>query len=123
MSGVDTLPARSGDNPDLQAMHYDFLGLVRRLEESIDTAPDVATIVKITEQMAEVNARVTSTGRVLLAAQTEEIARHAKVFSTAIPAITKEIESLQDCERMIRGISALLGTVDEAVRVATLACG
>ncbi len=123
MSDVDTLPVRPGDNPELQAMHRDLVALVRRLEESIDTAPDAATIAAITEQMAEVNARVTSTGRVLLAAQTEEIARHAKAVSNAIPAITKEIESLHDCERMIRSFSALLGTVDEAVRVATLACG
>ena len=123
MSSVDTMPAGSGDNPDLQAMHRDLVALVRRLEESIDTAPDAAAIMTITEQMAEVNARVTATGRVLLAVQTEEIARHAKAISDAIPTIEKEIEAIQDCERMVRSVAALLGTVDEALRVATLACG
>lgn len=123
MSSVDDMPARSGDNPDLEAMHHNLVALVRRLEQSIDSAPDAPAIAAITEQMAEVNARVTSTGRVLLAAQTEEIARYAKAASDAIPAIEKEIETLQNCERMVRSVAALLGIVDEAVRVATLACG
>lgn len=123
MSSVDDVPAASGDNPDLKTVHRNLVALVRRLEESIDSAPNAPAIAAITEQMAEVNARVTSTGRVLLAAQTEEIARHAKAVSDAVPAIEKEIENLQDCERMVRSVTALLGTVDEAVRVATLACG
>lgn len=123
MSGLNTVPAGSGDNPDVQAMHRDLVALVHRLEESIDNAPDAAAIAAITEQMAEVNARVTSTGRVLLAKQTEEIARHARAVSEAIPAIETEVERLQDCERMVRSVAALLGTVDEAVRLATLACG
>ena len=83
MSGGRTVPDGSGENPDLRAMHRDLVALVRRLEESIDAAPDVATIEAITERMAEVNARVTATGRVLLAAQTEEIARHAQAVSAA----------------------------------------
>lgn len=123
MSSVNTTPAGSGDNPDLRTMHRDLVALVRRLEESTDSAPDAAAIAAITEQMAEVNARVTSTGRVLLATQTEEIARRAKAVSDAIPAIEKELEDIQDCERVVRSVAALLGTVDEAVRVATLACG
>lgn len=123
MSSVDDRPAAAGDNPDLQALHRDLIALVRRLELSIDNAPDSAAIAAITEQMIEVNARVTATGRVLLAKQTEEISRLAKAVSGAIPAIEKEIENLQDCERMVRSVAALLGTVDEAVRVATLACG
>ena len=123
MSSVGNLPASSGNNPDLEAMHRNLVALVRRLEASIDLAPDAQAIAAITEQMAEVNARVTSTGRVLLAAQTDEIARYAKAVSDAIPAIEREIETLQDCERMVRSIASLLGTIDEAVRVATLACG
>ena len=123
MSGGRTVPDGSGENPDLRAMHRDLVVLVRRLEESIDAAPDVATIEAITERMAEVNARVTATGRVLLAAQTEEIARHAQAVSAAIPRIEKEIDHLEDSERMVRSVAALLGTVDEAVRVATLTCG
>ena len=121
MSSVDSVPARSDDNPDLVAMHRDLVGLVHQLEESIDYAPDAPTIVAITEQMADVNARVTSIGRVLLAAQTEEITRHAKAVSDAIPAVEKEIKNLQDCKRLVSSVAALLGTVDEAVRVATLA--
>lgn len=123
MSSVGDLPASSGDNPDLEAMHRNLVALVRRLEESIDFAPDAQAIAAITEQMAEVNARVTSTGRVLLAAQTDEIARYAKAVSDAMPAIEREIETLQDCERMVRSVASLLGTIDEAVRVATLECG
>lgn len=122
MSDTNTAPDGSGDNPDLMAMHRDLVVLVRRLEESIDAAPDVAAIETITERIAEVNARVTATGRVLLAAQTDEIARHAKAVSAAIPEIEKEIDRLEDGQRVVRSIAALLGTVDEAVRIATLAC-
>lgn len=123
MSGGIIMPTTSDGNPDLQAMHRDLIALVRRMEASIDSAPDAAAIVAITEQMAEMNARVTSTGRVLLARQTDEIARHAKAVSDAIPAIEKEIDDLRDCERMVAGVAALLGTVDEAMRFAKLACG
>lgn len=123
MTGMRNSTANSADNPDLQAMHRDLIALVRKLEVSIDCAPDAAAIAAITEQMAEVNARVTSTGRVLLAAQTDEIARHAKEVADKIPIIEKELERLQSCERLVRSVAAVLGTVDEAVRVAKLACG
>lgn len=122
MNSDDTMAVGPGDNPDLHAMHRDLVALVRRLEWAIDSAPDAAAIVAITEQMAEVNARVTSTGRVLLARQTDEIARHAKAFSDAVPEIEREIDALRDCERMVAAVSALLGTVDEAVRIAKLTC-
>lgn len=123
MSSLETDSAGVGGNPDLRTMHRDLVALVHRLEESIDAAKDAAAIAVITEQMVEVNARVTSTGRALLTSQTEEIARRAKAVSKAIPAIEKEIEDLQDCERMVGSIAALLGTVDEAVRIASLASG
>ena len=122
MNSDDTMAVGHGDNPDLHAMHRDLIALVRRLEGAIDSAPDAAAIVAITEQMAEVNARVTSTGRVLLARQTVEIARHAKAFSDAFPEIEREIDALRDCERIVAGVAALLGTADEAVRIATLTC-
>lgn len=122
MSGVNTTSAAVDENPDLWTMHRDLVALVRRLEEAIDYAPDAAAIATITDQIVEVNARVTSTGRVLLAAQTEEIARRAKVVCDSISVVEREIENLQDCERTVRSVAALLGTVDEAVRVATQVC-
>lgn len=123
MSGGRTVPDGSSENPDLRAMHRDLVALVRRLEESIDAAPDVAAIEAIIERMAEVNSRVTATGRVLFAERTEEIARHARAVSAAIPEVEKEIDHLEDAERTVRSVAALLGTVDEAVRIARLACG
>ncbi len=122
MRTMDVTSAGADGNPDLWTMHRDLVALVKRLEESIDSAPDAAAIAAITEQIADVNARVTSTGGVLLANQTEEIASRAKAVSQAIPIIEKEIENLEDSERVVRSVAALLGTVDEAVRVATLAC-
>lgn len=118
---------QSGDgaglqNPDLEAMHRDLVGLVRRLELSIDAAPTIAAIEAIAQQIAEINARVTATGRVLLARQTEEIARHASAVADTIPLIEKQIDDVQDCEQMVRSVTALLGAVDDAVRIAALAC-
>jgi hypothetical protein len=107
-------------NPDLEAMHRDLVALAGRLERSIDNAPTAAAIGAITDQIVEVNARVTATGRVLLARQTEEIARHARAVSAAIPAIEEEIADPERCERLVRSITSMLGTVDDAVRMATL---
>lgn len=108
-------------NPDLRKMHSNLVALMRSLEESIDTAPTAAAITAITEQMVEINTRVTAIGRVLLTQQTEEIARCAKAVAEAMPGIEGEIADLQDCQRMVRSVAALLGTVDDAVRLATLA--
>jgi len=109
-------------NPDLKTMHGSLIALVRRLEESIDAAPTAAAIGAIVDQMAEVNARVTSTGSVLLAAQTEEIARHARAVAKALPSIEAEIADLQRLEHALATITGVLATVDEAVRVAELTC-
>ncbi len=112
----------SGENPDLKAMHRDLLSLVRQLELAIDDAPNAAAIAAISDQVVEVNARATATGRVLLAVQTEEIARHAQAVSAAIPAVEREIEDLERFERLVSGVAAVLDAADDAVRVATLMC-
>lgn len=39
-----------------------------------------------------------------------------------MPGIEEEIADLQNCQRMVRSVTALLGAVDDAVRLATLAC-
>ena len=109
-------------NPDLEAMHRELLALVCRLEVLIDRAPDAAAIGLLADQIVEVNARATAAGRVLLAAQTEGITRHAQAVSAAIPAIEEEIEDLQRLERLVRGIAGVLDAADEAIRVATLVC-
>lgn len=114
---------KESTNQDLRKMHSDLIALVRSLEQSIDTAPTAAAIAAITEQMAEVNTRVTAIGRVLLAQQTDEIARQARAVAEAMSGIEEEIADLQNCQRMVRSVTALLGAVDDAVRLATLACG
>ncbi|MFD1033134.1 hypothetical protein ACFQ15_00510 [Sphingomonas hankookensis] len=111
-----------GENPDLKAMHRDLIALVRRLEESVDSAPTAAAIGAISDQIVEVNARVTAAGRLLLAAQTEEISRHACAVSAAIPGIEDEIEDLRRYERVVRSIATVLDVADEAIRVATMVC-
>ncbi|RXD04876.1 hypothetical protein EQZ23_06975 [Sphingomonas sp. UV9] len=109
-------------NPDLAAMHRDLIALVRRLEALIDTATTAATIAAISDQIVEVNARATATGRVLLAAQTQEIAKHAHAVSAAIPGVEREIENLVRFEQVVRGVAAVLDAADEAVRIARLVC-
>ncbi len=120
-NGSDRVPVNV-ENADLKAMHRDLIALVRCLEESIDTAPTAAAIGAISDQIVEVNARVTATGRLLLAAQTEEISRHARAVSAAIPRIQDEIEDLQRYERVVRSIATVLDVADESLRVATMVC-
>lgn len=107
---------------DLASMHRDLVALTRQLEESIDRAPDAAAIAAITDQITEVNARVTSTGRLLLIAQTDEIARLAGRVRAAMPDIAGEIERLEDVRRIVGGVTAMLGVVDETLRVANEIC-
>ena len=110
------------ENQDLAAMHRDLIALVRRLETSIDTAPSPAEIAAISDQIVEVNARVTKTGQVLLAAQTEEIARYTRAVTAAIQDVQREIEELEQFDRVISTVAAVLHAADEAVRVAGSLC-
>ena len=110
------------ENPELAAMHRDLIALMRRLELSMDSARDAAAIGVISDQILEATARVTAVGRVLLAAQTEEISRHARAVSAAIPEVERRIEDIEHLERMVSGMTAVLDAADNAVRVASLVC-
>ncbi len=111
-----------GTNPDLAAMHHDLVALVSRLEASIDTATSATAIAAISDQIIEVNARVTAAGRVLLAEQTQEVAVCARAVSAAIPGLEREIESLERFEQVVRSVASVLDAADEAVRVASIVC-
>lgn len=113
----------AAENPDLKAMHRDLIALVRRLELSVDAATTSGDIDAITQQIAEVNARVVAVGAVLFTRQTEEITRNAAAVARAVPLAEKEIDDLQDCERMVGSVTALLGTVDATIRTARLLRG
>jgi hypothetical protein len=105
-------------NPDLENMHGSLIALVRSLEESIDAAAVGAAIAAIVDRIAEVNARVTSTGAVLLARQTNEIARLSHAVAEALPRIEDDIADLQRFESALGKITDMLATVDQAVKVA-----
>ncbi len=109
-------------NPELKAMHESLIALVRTLEESIDAAPTAAAISAIVDRIADVNARVTSTGSVLLARQTDEIVKLSQAVAEALPRIEDEIAGLQRLESALGTITDMVATVDEAVNVAKLVC-
>lgn len=81
-----------GTNPDLATMHYDLVALGSRLEASSDTTITATVISAASDQVVEVNARITAARRVLLAAQTQEIAMRARAVSSAITNLEREIE-------------------------------
>ncbi|MBD8736690.1 hypothetical protein [Sphingomonas sp. CFBP 13706] len=109
-------------NPELKAMHESLIALVRTLEESIDAAPTAAAISAIVDRIADVNARVTSTGSVLLARQTDEIVRLSHTVAEALPRIEDEIADIERLESTLGTITDMLATVDEAVNVAKMVC-
>lgn len=122
MNDVQTTGVDPAGNPDLEVMHRDLIALQERLERSMEVATSIGAIEALTDQITEIAARVTSIGSVLLAQRTEEIAQHAAAVTATIPRIERELDDLEDCESMVRSVAGLLGTVDEAVRVATLVC-
>lgn len=117
---MNTTTNAAASNQDLVAMHGSLIALVRRLEESVDLAPTAAAIGAIVDRIAEVNARVTSTGSLLLVRQSDEIARHAHAVAEAMPRIEEEIAGLGRLEHALGAVTAMLSTVDRAVRLAEL---
>lgn len=109
-------------NPELKGMHESLIALVRTLEETIDAAPTAAAISAIVDRIADVNARVTSTGTVLLARQTDEIVKLSHTVAEALPRIEDETADLQRLESALGTITDMLATVDQAVNVAKMVC-
>ncbi len=109
-----------GANPDLERTHSELIDLVRRLEESIDSATNAAAIGAIADQIVEINVRVTAVGRVLLSERTEEIRESTAAVTTAIREVEVAIDDIDDAQALVAGVAGLLATVDRACAVASL---
>lgn len=120
MTMHDDEPAPASGNTDLATLKDELDALAKQLELSIDTARTQEAIAAISDQIVEVSDRATAVGRLLLVAQTDEIARHARAVSAAIPAVEREIEDLDRFERVVESVAAVLDAADEAIRAASL---
>ncbi|KIU26044.1 hypothetical protein SR41_16970 [Sphingomonas melonis] len=107
-------------NPDLNAVHTSLVGLVASLNASIAQATTAAQVVAITDEIAEVNARVGSVGRQLLTQQTAAITRNAQAVAKAVPDVEAAIKEFDDLRSFIGGVTRFLAIVDKAIDVAKL---
>ena len=107
-------------NPDLKAVHTALVELVADLNASIAQATTAAQVIAITDEIAEVNARVTSVGRQLLTQQTAAITRNAGAVAKAVPDVEAAIKKFDDLRAFIGGVTKFLAIVDKAIDVAKL---
>lgn len=107
-------------NPHLKAVHTALVGLVADLNASIAQATTAAQVVAITDEIAEVNARVASVGRQLLTQQTAAITRNSDAVAKAIPDVEAAIKKFDDLRAFVGGVTKFLAIVDKAIDVAKL---
>lgn len=110
-------------NPDLEHVHRELVGLVARLDESVGDAPDAKAAQTILGQIAEINARVSALGRELFAARTDALAAASAAIADAIPEVEGAIADLERTQRFVAGVTRLLALVDDAVGTARMAAG
>jgi hypothetical protein len=107
-------------NPDLRAVHTSLVELVAKLNASIAHATTAAQVTAITDEIAEVNARVAAAGRQLLTQQTAAITKSAEAVAAAIPDVEAAIKKFDDLREFVGGITKFLAIVDKAIDVAKL---
>jgi hypothetical protein len=107
-------------NPDLKAVHTALLDLVAKLDASIPHNATAAQVNAITDEIAEVFARVNSVQRQLLTQQTAAISRHAAAVAKAIPDVEAAIKQIEDLRAFVGGVTKFLAIVDKAIDVAKL---
>lgn len=105
-------------NPDLKAMHSSLVDLVVKLNASIGDAQTSAQVIAITDEIAEVNARVGAVGRQLLTQQTAVISRGAATVAEAIPDVEAAIKKFDDIRAFVGGVTKFLRIVDKVIDVA-----
>ena len=107
-------------NPDLNAVHTALVRLVDKLNASIADAKTSAEVKVITDEIAEVTARVNAVGRQLLTQQTAEISRAAGEVLEAMPKIEAAIAKIEELQSFVEGVTSFLRVVDKAIGVAKL---
>ncbi|OHD04385.1 MAG: hypothetical protein A2095_06180 [Sphingomonadales bacterium GWF1_63_6] len=110
-------------NSDLAGMHRSLIDLVATLEASIDTAPSAAAIAAISSNIVDVNARVTAAGRLLLVAQTDEVARLSKATVDIISDVERSIKDMEQIDMVVTSVAAVLKVADGAIEAANMVRG
>lgn len=110
----------SAVNPDLKAIHNALIELVAKLNASIPNDATSTQVNAITDEIAEVFARVAAVQRQLLTQQTAAITRNAQAVTKAIPAVEAAIKKFDDLRAFVGGVTKFLSVVDKAIDVAKL---
>ncbi len=105
-------------NPDLVALHRHLIDVVDQLERAIGRATTAAEVTAILDEIAEVNARVTSVGRQLFTQQTAQITSRVAAVTEAIAEVNRTIQDLESVKKLVQGVTRFLAIVDKAIDVA-----
>jgi len=107
-------------NPDLAALHSQLVKLVAALDAAVASAATKSQVTALLDEIAEVNARVTMTGRQLFTQQTAAITREAAKVSAAVPEVQKAIDQLDNLKEFVGAMTKFLKMVDKVLSVAKL---
>ena len=107
-------------NPDLVQLHAQLVVVVQRLDAAIGDAMNAGQISAISDEITEVNARVTNIGRQLLRKQTATITRLVGEVTAAIRDVEQTIAEVDDLKVFVNGMTDFLKLVDQVVDAAKL---
>lgn len=116
-----TKPNPAGEpqkNEDLASLHRQLVGLVAKLDLSMDDAPDAASVKRIADQIVALNSRVNKVGQALFAAQTAQITEAATAITSALPKVEKAIDDAERAEEAAAGLALVLKLVDKVIGTA-----
>lgn len=113
-------PSPAAVNPDLLAVHRQLISLVDELERAIGRAKTAAEVNAILDEIAEVNARVTTLGRQLFTQQTSQIATRAQAVADGVAEVKAAIQELENVKSLVQGVTKFLSLVDKLIDVAKL---
>ena len=118
MSALTTESGSASVNPDLASVHKQLISIVAALDAAVGRATTGAEVTALLDEIAEVNARVTSVGRQLFTQQTAQIKAKSEAVAAAADDAKKVIAELKDVKALVQGVTKFLAVVDKAVDAA-----
>ena len=107
-------------NPDLKSLHNNLIGIVSNLNDALNAATDLDTIIAIATEISEVNHRVTLVGNLLFTQETQNITSAIQNVNDAIADVQESIQQIQSVTDTVNALSSFLALVDNAIDIAKL---
>jgi predicted trehalose synthase len=110
----------SATNPDLAAVHSALVATVVKLDNAVGSATTSAQVTALLDEIAEVNARVTTIGRQLFTQQTDAIRTQSQAVLDATASVNAAIGQIEDITGFVQNVTGFLKLVDKVIGTAKL---